>query len=170
LLSQDQAGYQRLLDQYNASTAYEQQQEQKRQFEAQLAFQREQEAARTREAAAARALQEREMAAAQTNYLAEAAKAFGGGQTSSARTPYIAKTGSPPAALQQLYNQVFIRPDGNKWSDQDLKNDYRATLASARYGNSRDKLKVELYHKTRPDLFGSNIPAAALGNGGQLSY
>lgn len=64
--------------------------------------------------------------------------------------------------LQQLYNQVFIRPDGSAWSDKDLVSDYNATLKSAMYGNERDKQKIQLYHATRPDLFGGAVPSTGL--------
>lgn len=162
LFGQDQTSYQRLLDSYNASTAYEQQQEQKRQFDEQLRLQREQEAARQRESAAAL-----KASTSAANYFAGGSvggQVAGGASTS--KTPYVAKTGSPPAALQQLYNQVFIKSDGSKWDDNSLRNDYKATLQSARYGNPRDKMKVELYHKARPDLFGTSIPGAAYGQMG----
>lgn len=75
-----------------------------------------------------------------------------------------------PAGLQQLYNQVFVKKDGSAWSDRDLVNDYNATLKSARYGNSRDKQKLELYHAVKPDIFGTRVPISALGNGSRLRY
>lgn len=59
----------------------------------------------------------------------------------------------PSQADQLLFNQMFIKPDGGQWSNQDLLNDYGATLKSARYGNARDQQKVLFYHTFRPDLF-----------------
>lgn len=77
-----------------------------------------------------------------------------------------------PPQLQQLYNQVFVKPDGGMWTDRDLVSDYNATLDSARRGNARDRQKIELYHSSRPDLFGSSIPSLVLSNssGGGLRF
>lgn len=77
---------------------------------------------------------------------------------------------SIPPGMQQLYNQVFVKQGGGMWDDQSLVRDYNATLKSANYGNARDKRKLELYHSVRPDLFGTAVPASALGNGGKLKF
>lgn len=77
---------------------------------------------------------------------------------------------SVPAGMQQLYNQVFVKPNGGTWSDRDLVSDYNTTLKSAGFGNQRDKQKLELYHSVRPDLFGSAIPGQAFANGGKLKF
>lgn len=77
---------------------------------------------------------------------------------------------SVPKGLQALYNQVFLRSDGGEWDDRSLVSDYNSTLKSARYGNTRDKQKIQLYHSARPDLFGANIPVTAIDNGGSLSF
>ena len=80
--------------------------------------------------------------------------------------------GQSPIApgLQNLFNQVFIRQDGTKWGDNELKSDYARTAISAGYGNLRDKQKLQLYHSVRPDLFGNGINANSLGNGGKLRF
>lgn len=116
-----------------------------------------QEAERARRAAAA--------ASAGNNSWMSALGAGSGGLTEGA--PSQVKI---PKGLQALYNQVFLRSDGSEWDDRSLVSDYNATLKSARYGNTRDKQKLELYHSARPDLFGGSIPVAALGNGGGLSF
>lgn len=65
------------------------------------------------------------------------------------------------AADQKLYNQMFIRSDGQKWDNQSLVNDYNATLKSARYGNAADQRKIQFYHTFQPGLFGANVPSFA---------
>ena len=64
-------------------------------------------------------------------------------------------------ADQQLYNQMFVNPKGGQWGNQELVNDYNATLTSARYGNVADQKKIQFYHSFRPDLFGGNLPSFA---------
>ena len=68
---------------------------------------------------------------------------------------------------QAAYNDVASRMSQ---SDKAIKSDYRATLKSANYGNVKDKMKIELYHKLRPDLFGRAVSAAVLANGGALKF
>lgn len=67
------------------------------------------------------------------------------------------------AADQNLFNRMFLKSDGQRWGDNDLRNDYNATLKSAKYGNANDLRKIEMYHAARPDLFGvqSPIPTGA---------
>ena len=62
------------------------------------------------------------------------------------------------AADQTLFNKMFLKGDGGQWGDNDLRNDYNATLKSARYGNANDLRKIEMYHAARPDLFGAQSP------------
>lgn len=88
----------------------------------------------------------------------------GGGKKPASRSPKV------PASLQKLYNQVFVKGDGSMWSDRDLVSDYNATAISARYGNARDRQKIELYHSARPDLFGSSVPAFVMQNGNKLRF
>ena len=76
----------------------------------------------------------------------------GGGPAPTKTTPV--STGYTPQ-LQQLYNSMFIKPGGGKWSDQDLMNDYNATAKSAARGNRADMQKLDLYHSARPELFGT---------------
>ncbi len=55
-----------------------------------------------------------------------------------------------PTIQDQAYLSVqrFLQGDDNS-----IRSDYRATLNSANRGNALDKLKVELYKQSRPDLF-----------------
>ena len=77
---------------------------------------------------------------------------------------------TPSREDQMLFNQMFINPKGGQWDDRALVSDYNATLKSARYGNTRDKQKLAMYHSVRPDLFGREVPISAISNGGKLSY
>lgn len=52
---------------------------------------------------------------------------------------------------ESAYLEVQQRIGGS--SDRDLISDYQATLDSAQRGNARDKLKIQMYQKYRPDLF-----------------
>jgi len=117
---------------------------------------------------------EQQQAAAREAAARSASSGFGGfgGTTKGASTQSAGggALGNVDPKLQSLYNQVFIKPDGTEWDNQSLVNDYNATLKSAQYGNARDKLKIELYHRARPDLFGASIPIAATANGGSVSF
>lgn len=129
LRSDDEAGYQRLLDQYNAATAQEQAAEAKRQWEAQQAEQRRQ---------------------------FDAQQKASGGYDLSGLLGNIRQASEGGASktdpLQQVaYNDVFTRV--GKQSDQALISDWNATKKSAGYGNPKDKLKMEIYAQLRPDLF-----------------
>lgn len=57
---------------------------------------------------------------------------------------------SAPTIQDQAYKAVqsFL-----KGTDAQILSDYNATLKSANYGNALDKLKVQLYQQSRPDLF-----------------
>ena len=128
---------------YNIFNTDRQFEEQQRQFNEQLAEQR------------------RQAAAASANV----GQYFGGSTSPSAGGGV-----NIPAGMQQLYNQVFVKPSGGAWDDKALVSDYNATLKSAQYGNQRDKQKLELYHSVRPDLFGAAVPGAAFANGGSLRF
>lgn len=71
---------------------------------------------------------------------------------------------------QELFNRMFLKPGGGAWDANSLISDYNATLRSAQFGNMADKKKIEMYHAARPDLFGSNVPAATFRNGGGLRF
>lgn len=75
-----------------------------------------------------------------------------------------------PLQYQDLVNRMFYQDNGQQWDDQSLINDFNATYKSAGYGNTNDKLKLELYYRMRPDLFGSSIPTRTLDNGSELSF
>lgn len=96
------------------------------------------------------------------------AAAYSGGYVggASAKTTAAAKPKTDPLQ-QRAYNDVATRIQGDVNS---IKSDYRATLDSANRGNVYDKYKIELYSRLRPDIFGSGVSVAALGNGGQLRY
>lgn len=55
----------------------------------------------------------------------------------------------------KAYQDVQTRLKG---SPQQIMSDYLATLKSANFGNVMDKIKVQLYHRERPDLFGGANP------------
>ena len=64
------------------------------------------------------------------------------------------------AADQQLYNQMFVRGDGQGyWDTNSLVSDYNATLDSARRGNAADQRKIQFYHTYKPEIFGSQYPS-----------
>lgn len=88
----------------------------------------------------------------------------GGGGTNTPAGPNV------PAGLQQLYNQVYLKPGGGTWSDQELINDYNATYKSAMYGNVRDQQKLQLYHSVSPGLFGGSIPTQGSSFGSTPAY
>lgn len=77
---------------------------------------------------------------------------------------------TPSQADQMLFNQMFLKGDGSQWGDKELVSDYNATLKSARYGNARDKQKIQYYHSFRPDLFGASMPISTLSNGSRLTF
>lgn len=140
-----------LLTLYQAASEKEKQDEARRQWEAQMAEQK-------------RQFDEQQKAAARAA-AAAASPSFGGGgaKAGAAATPAAATD----PVQQSAYNDVASRMGQ---SDGAIKSDYNATLKSANYGNVRDKMKIEIYHKLRPDLFGKGIPAAVLANGNQLRF
>lgn len=134
--------------------------EQQRQFNEQMAFNKAQAAAQARAAAAAGSFR----------------PTIGGG-VPTAPSQKLAPKSNPYE--QDAFNDVYTRLQGMPSGPINPKNmnaynailsDYKATLASANFGNQRDKIKVQLYHQLAPQLFKNNIPAGALGNGGQLSF
>ena len=62
-------------------------------------------------------------------------------------------------ADQLLFNQMFVKSNGQAWDDQALVSDYNATLKSANYGNAADQRKIQFYHTFQPGLFGASVPA-----------
>ena len=62
---------------------------------------------------------------------------------------------------QILYDQMFFKQGGGKWSDDDLVRDYNQTLIGARNGNARDIKKIQFYHSSRADIFGLTQPSLA---------
>lgn len=125
--------------------------EQKRQFEAQLAAQK---------AAAA-------AASAGFDYT-KLASGSGGSQA-----PAPAKSTDP---IQQLaYNDVADRIYNQKANDKALQSDYAATAASAKNGNQKDLYKLQTYRYLRPDLFKfaypwETAPKIVGNNGGALQF
>lgn len=102
---------------------------------------------------------------------------FGGGAVASAQTPKAVPKTNPYE--QEAFNDVYTRlqnmPQGapnpsNLAAYNAILSDYKATQASANYGNQKDKIKIQLYHQLAPQLFTGNISASALGNGGQLRF
>lgn len=130
-----------------------------------FAFQKEQWAEQLRQQAADRAAAAR---AAASSY--GGGSGFGLGATGGARAANTGTATKVKPADQQLYNQMFLKGDGGQWDANALRNDYNATLKSARYGNARDKQKILFYHSFRPDLFGGSVPALVMGNGNRLSF
>lgn len=60
---------------------------------------------------------------------------------------------SEPTIKDQAYASVQNFLQGN---DDEIRSDFNATLKSANYGNKLDKLKIELYKQSRPDLFSNS--------------
>lgn len=140
-----------LLTLYQAASEQEKQQEAIRQYNEQMAEQKRQFDLQQKAAARAAA--------------AAASPSFGGG--AAAKGGAAAAPAATDPVQQSAYNDVASRMGQ---SDGAIKSDYNATLKSANYGNVRDKMKLEIYHKLRPDLFGKGIPAAVLANGNQLRF
>ncbi len=125
LRSDDETGYQRLLDQYNAATAQEQAAEAKRQFELQQAEQQRQ----------------------FNEQLRASSKSSGGGgyDISSILSALGAGGGGKAPSIQdQAYTSVQNFLSKGKGA---AESDYIATLKSANRGNAMDKLKVQLYNQ-----------------------
>ena len=131
LLASGKDQYQKLLDQYNASTAYEKQQTDQQ------------------NAVAAQQLEQQK--------LAESTREFNNPQTTVA-SPTLggssSSSGSNTDPVQQAaYNDVYTRISKNA-SAATLISDYNATAKSAGFGNLQDQYKVQIYKQLRPDLFG----------------
>lgn len=92
---------------------------------------------------------ERQLAAEERARAAAASfsPSFGGNATAAPQS-----SGKAPDPLQQLaYNDVATRVGNN--DDKALISDFLATQNSANRGNAKDKLKIQVYQKLRPDLF-----------------
>lgn len=81
----------------------------------------------------------------------------GGGGKFDLSNPTPTATNAAPTINDQAYTSVQKFLQG---SDDQIKSDYAATLKSANYGNALDKLKVQLYQQSRPDLFGATSSAS----------
>jgi hypothetical protein len=137
--SDDETGYQRLLDQYNAAVAQEQAAETKRQFDEQLKA--------SREAA------ERAAKAASSGYdigsiLSSLGIGSGGGSSASSAA-------SVDPTQQKAYNDVknLLSKDSAR-----IQREYSAIKKSAGYGNAYDKIKLALIEQLYPAVrnYGSN--------------
>jgi hypothetical protein len=82
----------------------------------------------------------------------------GGGAGTSAAPQGVPKT---DAVQQAAFNDIQSRIDRGE-NDSALKSDYAATLKSANFGNVKDKIKVQLYHQLRPDLFSAGVPSSVV--------
>lgn len=153
ILAQDKDTYQRLLDQYNASSAYEKQQA-------------------DQNAAAAAAQLERDK-------LNESIREFNHPQTGGGPTLNNGGGSTTPSTKtdpvqQAAYNDVNTRIQRND-NSASLISDFNATAKSAGYGNLQDQYKVQIYKQLRPDLFGNvqgynQISTGASGSGGKSPY
>lgn len=92
---------------------------------------------------------------AQMKAQAEQARQSAAAARAAAFQPSFGSSASATAAKKPTINdqaylsvQKFLQAD-----DSQIKSDYAATLKSANYGNALDKLKVQLYQQSRPDLF-----------------
>lgn len=63
---------------------------------------------------------------------------------------FLKRATSSPTIQDQAYQSVQNFLKGN---NSQILSDYNATLKSANLGNALDKLKVQLYQQSRPDLF-----------------
>jgi hypothetical protein len=72
-----------------------------------------------------------------------------------------------PSIQDQAYVSVQRFLQGN---DNQIRSDYQATLKSANNGNALDKLKVQLYQQSRPDLFkGQQVTVGKANSGGNIT-
>lgn len=134
----NQAGQQIYQSEISQDLAERQFQESIRQFNEQMRAQAEE---RARQAAAARA--------------SAYSPTYGGGGSAPSG-------GKAPSIQDQAYVSVQRFLQGN---DASIRSDYAATLASANKGNAMDKLKIQLYQQSRPDLFkpAASAPIKGLG-------
>lgn len=142
--SDDETGYQRLLDQYNASLAQEQAAEAKRQFEEQQRLERERLAASAKASSGTGGYD--------IGSLLSGLGVGGGGQQSS--------TSTADPTQQKAYNDVksLLSKDAGR-----IQQEYQAIKKSAGYGNAYDKIKQALIEQLYPAAknFGSNSVALA---------
>lgn len=101
---------------------------------------------------------------------AAAASRASGGSGTGMFTPSTSNIQAPasqapkaPTIQDQAYLSVQQFLQG---SDDQIRSDYNATLQSANYGNELDKLKVQLYQQSRPDLFAPKERTTLLRTGG----
>lgn len=100
---------------------------------------------------------------------ARASKVSGGlyGLGSGSTPPAAPKPQTNPAQ-QQAYNAV--QDLLNTRNNDVIKNTFNAIQKSAGYGNSYDKMKLELLGQLRPDLFSGRNMTNAIGNASQLRF
>lgn len=147
LRSDDEAGYQRLLDQYNAATAQEQAAEAKRQWEAQQAEQRRQFDVEQRASAKA----------ASGGYdLSGILGALGGGTTSTGGGS--SQSDLTQAAYNELQSMVTSKDAAR------IKREYESISKSAGYGNQKDKIKLQLIGQKYPWVKSIGSNAVNLGS------
>lgn len=136
--SDDETGYQRLLDQYNAATAQEQATEAKRQYEENLKLEREKQA-------------QAQAAAAKASSGYDLSSILGGGNTGGGQPATPTQT----PENQRAYNDVknLLSKDSKR-----IQQEYNAIRASAGFGNAYDKIKLALIEQLRPEVksFGKN--------------
>lgn len=152
LLAQNQVsdydrGRTSLQSQYDTTLAREA--EQRRQVEADRAYQLQVQQANDARKAAAASL---------------ASPTFGssGGSTASASKPQT------DPLQQRAYNAV--RDLLNVKDKNVIKNTFNAIQKSAGYGNSYDKIKLQLLQQLAPDMFGGRNMTNAIGNASQLRF
>lgn len=149
LRSDDETGYQRLLDQYNAATAKEQSDESKRQYEASLAEQR-------------RQFDEQQRAAQ--------AKGTGTGYDLSGIINGLTGSGAQAAPsgtdpiTQTAYNELKSMASRRGKDNASIQREYAAIQKSAGYGNPKDKVKLQLIDQLYPWVKDFGKPVSLSGS------
>lgn len=144
LRSDDETGYQRLLDQYNAATAQEQAAEAKRQWEAQQAEQKRQ----------------FDVQAAASAKVATRSDGYDlSSILNSLNSPKQSDQSSTDKTQQIAYNDV--KNVLNSKDPARIQREYQAIKKSAGYGNAYDKVKLDLFEQLYPAAknFGKNTVA-----------
>lgn len=144
ILAQNQSAYQKLLDQYNASSAAEKEAEAKRQFEEQQALEQSKLAESKREFDNPQS----------TNNGIDLSKFLGAFTGSGSSSP------SPADALKSQATNAIVSlfSTGN---DGVIRNTVSAIKKSAGYGNSYDQLKLQLIQALHPEYLGPTKAAPA---------
>lgn len=145
MIEGDNTKYQGLLDRYNASTAYEKAQEEKRQFAAQMKLEREKMISQERQA---------RTAAGAGGY--SLGGALGGGDTSAPSKPGLTVND------QLVYNQAK-RLSSNYGSQPWQLKEFSALLKSAGYGNMRDRRVLQTFYQLRGVKVPANLRRAVYG-------